>query len=158
MIWLPPEQYHAQIPKRHIGVAGVFFNPEGNILIVKMSYQNHWGFPGGVIENNESPLEGLKRELREEINLEYHGTTTLRCIDSVQDQYGYSLQLMFDCGTLNQGLINNLKPDNDEIEQTEWVKIDEALSRLGPKTGIRFQSFLTAKEHNNFIYLESDIR
>ena len=30
---------------------------------------NKWGLPGGLIEKNESPLNALKRELKEEINI-----------------------------------------------------------------------------------------
>lgn len=41
----------------------------GRALIVKANYKSHWTFPGGVIDPNESPLEGAVRETREEVGL-----------------------------------------------------------------------------------------
>lgn len=33
---------------------------------------NHWAFLGGRVENGETPLEAVKRELNEEINCKVH--------------------------------------------------------------------------------------
>jgi len=44
-------------------------------LVVKRApnahtYPNHWDFPGGRLEQGEAPKEGLKREVKEETNLD----------------------------------------------------------------------------------------
>jgi 8-oxo-dGTP pyrophosphatase MutT (NUDIX family) len=39
------------------------------LLMVKDKISKKWEFPGGGMENNESPLEGLKREFFEETGL-----------------------------------------------------------------------------------------
>ena len=46
-------------------VYGVCFDESGNILIKKEPGKS-WNLPGGTPENNETPLEALKRELKEE--------------------------------------------------------------------------------------------
>lgn len=54
------------------GVVGVVLNPAGEILLVEHVFhaQTPWGLPGGWLERGESPSEGLRRELREEMGLE----------------------------------------------------------------------------------------
>ena len=50
--------------------AAVIFNDEGKVLIAKRklgkSLENHWEFPGGKIERNETEIDCLKREMLEE--------------------------------------------------------------------------------------------
>ena len=54
-------------------VAGVILYQE-KILITKRPLDVHmggnWEFPGGIVENNESDREALRRELKEELSIE----------------------------------------------------------------------------------------
>lgn len=54
-------------------VCGVIFDARGNILITQRSptgtHPLDWEFPGGKRETNETLIEALKRELKEEINI-----------------------------------------------------------------------------------------
>lgn len=45
----------------------------------EIAYPGHWGFLGGAIDHNETPLEAALREIEEEINIKpsqlcFHGT------------------------------------------------------------------------------------
>ena len=55
-------------------VAAVICDNEGKILIAKRkkgkTLENHWEFPGGKVENNESETDCLKREMNEEFGIE----------------------------------------------------------------------------------------
>ena len=52
----------------------VIFDGAGQVLItrrpLKASHGGFWEFPGGKLEDNESPLSALKREISEEVGLE----------------------------------------------------------------------------------------
>ena len=52
-------------------VAAVVLNAAGQILLgERMRWRDSWQFPQGGLDGDESPEEGLRRELREEISLE----------------------------------------------------------------------------------------
>jgi 8-oxo-dGTP diphosphatase len=59
--------------KRHIHVACAIIEQEGAVLAAQrsaiMSLPLKWEFPGGKIEEGESPEECLSRELREELGI-----------------------------------------------------------------------------------------
>jgi mutator protein MutT len=52
---------------------GVVFNLRGEVLITQRSkgstHSSLWEFPGGKLEVNETALNALKRELKEEVNI-----------------------------------------------------------------------------------------
>jgi 8-oxo-dGTP pyrophosphatase MutT (NUDIX family) len=57
------------------GCSGILVTPEAKLLLLKRSTEtnwmpNKWAFVGGKIEGNESPLDGMRREIREEVGLE----------------------------------------------------------------------------------------
>ena len=60
--------------KRIEVAVGVLFNKQGEVLIgqrvVKDNYYQKWEFPGGKLEQGESPQGALIREFREEVGIE----------------------------------------------------------------------------------------
>lgn len=53
-----------------VGVTGIIFNAEGEILLVKHTYRGKgWSLPGGYMKAKEHPKEGLEREIFEETHL-----------------------------------------------------------------------------------------
>lgn len=54
-------------------VAAIILNKKGEVLLAKRSKEpgkGLWNLPGGFLEENELPEEGLKREIKEETNLD----------------------------------------------------------------------------------------
>jgi len=82
--WPPELIPHAvTLPgKSEIAVAaGILTDSRGRALIAQRPHGAHqggwWEFPGGKLDATESPLEGLVRELREEIGVEVHAAEPL---------------------------------------------------------------------------------
>lgn len=67
---------------------GILINGQNEILLTRRQshqlYSDYWEFPGGKIESGETPDEGLKRELLEEIGVQ---SKSMQPIISVKHTY-----------------------------------------------------------------------
>jgi 8-oxo-dGTP diphosphatase len=53
-----------------VGVTGIIFNEQNEILLFKHTYRSHaWSLPGGYLKSGEHPREALEREIKEESGL-----------------------------------------------------------------------------------------
>src|SRR4051794_31877661 len=57
-------------PQHSVSVAAVIVNDQGQVLMTQRRDNGHWEPPGGVLELDESILDGLRREVREETGLD----------------------------------------------------------------------------------------
>ena len=60
-----------------LGVRAACFDAGGRIFLVRHTYVPGWYMPGGGVERGETALEALRKELREEGNLEIRGEISL---------------------------------------------------------------------------------
>ncbi|MET9142955.1 NUDIX hydrolase [Streptomyces sp. NPDC004042] len=51
--------------------AALFFNQDGEVLIVNPTYKDYWNLPGGAVDTDqcEAPREAAVREVREELGI-----------------------------------------------------------------------------------------
>jgi ADP-ribose pyrophosphatase YjhB (NUDIX family) len=87
-------------PKYSVGVIGVVFNAEGQVLLVEHVFHPRlpWGLPGGWVGNNEDPALAVVRELREELALQ---VTVQRLLVLEKTEYNH-LDLAFLCEAQNE--------------------------------------------------------
>jgi 8-oxo-dGTP pyrophosphatase MutT (NUDIX family) len=57
-----------------LGVRAIVVNDQDEILLVRHRYEPGWQLPGGGVENGESALEALRRELMEEAGVKMRGS------------------------------------------------------------------------------------
>ncbi|WP_117193631.1 NUDIX domain-containing protein [Rhizobium terrae] len=60
-----------------LGVRAACFDAQGRVFLVRHTYVPGWYMPGGGMERHETALDALRKELREEGNLEIRGEPEL---------------------------------------------------------------------------------
>jgi len=56
-------------PSFTVGAMCFIERPDGALLLVRHSYRERWGVPGGLLQKGEDPEDGVRREVREEVGL-----------------------------------------------------------------------------------------
>jgi len=89
-----------QSPLPHIKVAaGVIYDGDGKVLVCRRGYgknpdtDGRWEFPGGKLEEGETPREALVRELREELDIEVAPSRLIAIIEHTYPTF--TVQLHF---------------------------------------------------------------
>lgn len=83
-----------------------------------------WSFPKGHQETNETDMETAIRETKEEtgLDVEISDNFPIKTGHFVQSGTVYKNILLFIAKPLNY----ELKPQNEEVEQAKWIRINEA--------------------------------
>ena len=155
---IDPKIYYSNLPRKRMAVAALLFNSQGQVLIVKPSYKNHWSLPGGVVEKDESLQQALLREIKEEINLDFNGKIKLAVLDycSGEEKLGAgkteSLQIFFDCGIISKDEEMTIRPDGEEIIDYQFCSVEEAKKIISEPLKKRIESYLSA---GMVVYLEN---
>lgn len=114
-----------------VEVVAAIIKKEDKIFITRRGYGEFidmWEFPGGKIEEGESKEEALKREIKEELELDIENLDYLTTVD-----YDYpNFHLKMDCficeiagGKLSLNAHNDAKWVNfDELDNQKWVPAD----------------------------------
>ena len=118
--------------KTRIIVSAIIENSKGEILIGKKHsnrgvYLDAWHIPGGGIKEGERIEEGLKREIREETNLEITDIEPIHFSDDItiraqngQTEEIYMIFLEFKCKVKT----DNFSP-SDDLEFLKWISRPE---------------------------------
>lgn len=101
-----------------VTAGAIIFNQAGEILILKHRFRagSGWGLPGGFLERGEQPIDALRRELREELDLE---------IEAVEIFTARSFRKPKQVEVLFRGRADGpVKPRTMEVERAEWFSLD----------------------------------
>ncbi|MDE7070532.1 MAG: (deoxy)nucleoside triphosphate pyrophosphohydrolase [Clostridia bacterium] len=127
--------------KKTLQVVGAIVIKDGRILAVKRGENKNkavaykYEFPGGKIEQGESPSQALKRELIEEMNYDIEVGEKFMSVsyeydDVIVNLHTYLCRPLSDVYTLNEHIDEKWLLPN-ELLSVEWAPADiEIISRL----------------------------
>ena len=125
-------------------VGALIFNKEGKIFLMKSpKWHDKYVIPGGHIELGEKMEDALKREIKEETNLEIFDIEFLSFQEFIFDpafkKKKHFILFDFSCKTNSE----NIKLDNREGVEYGWYSIEEALKLpVEPYTIITIEEYL----------------
>jgi 8-oxo-dGTP diphosphatase len=115
-----------RISQSHFAVTAgaIITNDDGRVLLLKHRFRPSpgWGVPGGFIEAGEQPEEALRRELREEVELEVKDVnlfTTRTFNEPTQIEIIFTARAVEDTERLSF-----------EIQKAAWFSLDELPAEL----------------------------
>jgi len=68
--WLRRRLIRAGTPSYTVGAVLVLRRPDGRLLLVDQRHTGAWALPGGLLHRNEDAVEGLVREVAEEVGVQ----------------------------------------------------------------------------------------
>lgn len=149
-----PMSYYRSLPKKRMASGVIIRNTRGEMLILKTTYKDHWEIPGGVIEENESPVAAAKREVLEELGIKIEIKNCLVIhYRAGQDGQDENIMFVFDGGILPKNKI--LKLDKKEISEARFVNYKTAAPLVGKRIASRLPFCKQALKEKRTIYLES---
>jgi len=121
-----PKQFEEAHPPV-VTVGGLIFNAAGEVLMIRtQKWSNLWGIPGGKVKWGEVSKDALRREVKEETNLDIADIKFVLVQDSIHSKEFYRdahfVLLNYTCRCAG-------RPDvklNDEAREFRWVELHAA--------------------------------
>ena len=152
------EEYATLLPKKQVGVAVLLFNNKNELLIVKPDYREGWLVPGGVTDEDESPLHSAIRETKEENGLDI---TDLRLVGvhyrHKKGVFMDSLKFIYSGGILTEEQILQITLQTSELEEWKFSPSEEALTLLTSGLEKSVPICFDAIKNNSVAYIESGL-
>jgi 8-oxo-dGTP diphosphatase len=124
-------------------VAAMIFDAEGRVLLLDHVFRpdSGWGVPGGFLAKGEQPEAALRRELKEEINIELESVELLFARTLLKPR---QMEIYFRARAIGQP-----EPCSFEIRSAGWFSIDDLPPELSRDQRRLIQRALAASENSN---------
>lgn len=131
-----------------VTVGALIFNSNSEVLMIRTpKWSNHWGIPGGKTKFGETSEQALRREIREETNLEIEDIRFVLVQDCIHSPEFYRdahfLLLNYRCRCVGSNAVRL----NEEAVEFGWVTIEEAAKLdLNEPTRVLLHAVMSAEK------------
>ncbi|WP_285597199.1 NUDIX hydrolase [Actinomycetospora sp. NBRC 106378] len=118
-------------PKHSVSVAGIVVDDQDRVLVIQRRDNGHWEPPGGVLELEETPEDGVRREVFEETGIQ----VSVKSLSGVYKNVSRGVvALVYRC-TAEAGSPRV----SDETVRVEWKSFADAISGMDDVYAIRVE-------------------
>ncbi len=112
-----------------VSVTGVVARPDGRVLLIRRADDGRWVPPGGVLERDETPEQGVVREVLEETGVKVR---PLRLVGVYKNMQLGVVSLAFLCEP-----IGGAEQVSDEATAVSWLTVAEATEAAPEARAVR---------------------
>lgn len=126
-------RWQNNLPAKRVSAGALLWNEQGELLIGKPNYRDFWILPGGVVDEAESPLDAVVREVREEYGLHLaKASLHFKAISYQPARDGFKdfLSLLFDGGVLSRDEVAAIVLQQAELDSYQFMPAQEATELL----------------------------
>jgi ADP-ribose pyrophosphatase YjhB (NUDIX family) len=117
-----------------VGVFAAIFNDQNQVLLCHRNDYDLWNLPGGGLESDESPWDGVVREVKEETGLDVKVTRLAGIYHKPQKQ---EIVFQFICEIIGGEITLN-----DEADKINYFSIADIPKNTSPKQVMRIHDIL----------------
>ncbi|MCK4428766.1 MAG: NUDIX domain-containing protein [Candidatus Aenigmarchaeota archaeon] len=102
---------------------GAIIERDGKILLTKRNvkpFKGCWCIPGGHIEENETAAEAVRREVKEEVGLDFEPIFFKYFDEILPEIKWHAIVLVF------KGKFSGEVKTNEEVSEYKWVSLEES--------------------------------
>ncbi|WP_171168840.1 NUDIX domain-containing protein [Streptomyces sp. I05A-00742] len=136
----------ADVSGKPITASVMITNPRGHLLIVLPARgDGQWVLPGGIVEEHESPLEAARREVHEELNLQFGDRiselVSVEWLQATRPGRRDRLALVYASPQIRPDEEERIRLDHAEITMWRWMSVTD-LVLLHPRVAARIAAWL----------------
>jgi len=141
-----------------ITVGALIFNRKNQFLFVKSDkWKGQWGIPAGKLHYGEKIIDGLKREIKEETNLEVYNIKFLLMQEIINPKDFFKKSHFVSLNHICKAKNTNIKLNN-EAQSYKWITAENALRlELNDPTRELIQYYLKVINRDKIIIKDLEI-
>jgi ADP-ribose pyrophosphatase YjhB (NUDIX family) len=109
-------------PSFTVGAICVVERSDGALLLVRHSYRDRWGFPGGLLQRGEEVAAGARREVLEEVDLAVELVGEPAVVVAPEPR---RVDVVFRARPSDDADLSGMHPASPEIVAAEWYGPDD---------------------------------
>jgi RimJ/RimL family protein N-acetyltransferase/ADP-ribose pyrophosphatase YjhB (NUDIX family) len=123
---------NAGLPTKRAIAQGLIRSDANEILLCELTYKLEWDLPGGVVDPSESPAHAVRREVREELQVEL-SPLSLVAVNWLPPWRGWddATLFVFDLG-VHDDVIARAHLEPREVRSLHWCTPEQVQSHAAP--------------------------